>query len=185
MKTRKVFAAFLALMLLMGLSTVAYAAGSDSTHTAMGSETIGVEGSYSGSDTAATVYSVKIEWGEMTFTYETTGDKTWNPETHTYNFTDGDGWKATGNDVTVTNHSNAPVNVAFSFTKNTTPYKGEYTGSMSVTKRQLAAGVENKPDEADSVTSTLTLTGGLNRTVSSSTKLGEITVSLTEVTAEP
>ena len=56
---------------------------------------------------------------------------------------------------------------------------------MSVTERQLAAGVENKPDEADSVTSTLTLTGGLNRTVSSSTKLGEITVSLTEVTAEP
>lgn len=121
----------------------------------------------------------------MTFTYETTGDKTWVPETHTYNFTDGDGWKATGNDVTVTNHSNAPVNVAFSFTKNTTPYKGEYTGSMSVTERQLAAGVENKPDEADSVTSTLTLTGGLNRSVSSSTKLGEITVSLTEVTAEP
>mgnify|MGYP004552169563 CR=1 FL=1 len=102
----------------------------------------------------------------MTFTYETTGDKTWVPETHTYNFTDGDGWKATGNDVTVTNHSNAPVNVAFSSTKDTTTYKGEYTGSMSVTERQLAAGVENKPDEADSVTSTLTLTGGLNRTVS-------------------
>ena len=128
---------------------------------------------------------MKIEWGEMSFTYKTTGDKTWNPATHKYNFTEGDGWDATGNEVKVTNHSNVPVDVKFAFTKNADTYKGEYSGAMSVQDKQLAAGVENKPDEADSVTSALTLSGTLNAVETESTKLGEITVSLSAVTQEP
>ena len=185
MKTRKIFAAVLALALAMGLSTTAFAA-SPSTHTTVPStETIGVNGSYSRTGTASDVYSVKIEWGEMSFTYKTTGDKTWDPETHTYNVADDDGWEAVGNEVKVTNHSNVPVNVAFAFTKDEIPYKGEYTGAMSIPNQELKAGVENKPTEADSVTSMLTLTGTLNRTVNTSTKLGAITVSLSAVEAQP
>lgn len=56
---------------------------------------------------------------------------------------------------------------------------------MSIQIRKLKAGVENKPTEADSVTSMLTLTGTLNRTVNTSTKLGAITVSLSAVEAQP
>ena len=56
---------------------------------------------------------------------------------------------------------------------------------MSVTSQQLAAGVENKPDEADSVQSTLTLDGTLNALQTTSTKLGDITVSLTAVETQP
>lgn len=102
-----------------------------------------------------------------------------------YDITEGDGWVSSGNEVKVTNHSNRPVNVEFRFTKDTTTYKGEYTGAMSVQSKQLAAGVENKPGEAASVTSTLTLSGTLNAVVTTSTKLGEITVSLSAVTQEP
>ena len=184
MKTKKLLATVLALTLAMGLSATAFAA--DNTHTSMpGSETIGVNGSYSGDGNVADVYSVKIEWGEMTFTYKTTGDKTWNPETHTYNVAEGDGWEAVGNDVKVTNHSNVPVNVAFSFAKDTSTYKGEYTGKMSVVSKELAAGVENKPDEAANVTSNLTLEGTLNLVEKTQSKLGEITVALSAVTVEP
>lgn len=183
MNAKRFAAAVLALVMALSLTTVAFA-GSNTHETIPGSETIGVTGAYSG-DGTKDVYSVKIEWGEMSFTYKTTGDKTWNPTDHTYNFTEGDGWHATGNEVTVTNHSNVPVNVAFSFTKDTKTYKGEYNGAMSVTSEQLAAGVENKPDDADSVTSALMLSGTLNAVETESTKLGEITVSLSAVTQEP
>lgn len=115
--------------LLLWASALPHLRPSPSTHTTVPStETIGVNGSYSGTGTASDVYSVKIEWGEMSFTYKTTGDKTWDPETHTYNVADDDGWEAVGNEVKVTNHSNVPVNVAFAFTKDEIPYKGEYTG---------------------------------------------------------
>lgn len=182
MKTKKVFAAILALALAMGFGTTAFA--EENTHTTIpGTETIGVKGSYEGTGNLTDRYSVKIEWGEMTFTYNTTGDRTWDPETHTYSVTDTDGWNAAGNTVTVTNHSNLRVDVAFSFTK--ADVNGTYTGTMSVTSQQLAAGVENKPDEADSVQSTLTLDGTLNALQTTSTKLGDITVSLTAVETQP
>lgn len=184
MNAKRFAAAVLALVMALSLTTVAFAGST--THTTMpGSETIGVNGAYSGTGTFADVYSVKIEWGEMSFTYKTTGDKTWDPTDHTYNFTEGDGWVSSGNEVKVTNHSNRPVNVEFRFTKDTTIYKGEYTGAMSVQSKQLAAGVENKPNEAESVTSKLTLSGKLNAVETTSTKLGDITVSLSAVTQEP
>lgn len=183
MNAKRFAAAVLALVMALSLTTVAFATemAHNNTHdTVPSSETIGVTGAYSG-DGTKDVYSVKVEWGEMSFTYKTTGEKTWDPATHTYDFTEGDGWVFSGNEVKVTNHSNRPVNVEFSFTKNTDTYKGEYTGAMSVTSEQLAAGVENKPDEAASVTSTLTLSGTLNAVETTSTKLGEITVSLSAV----
>lgn len=183
MNAKRFAAAVLALVMALSLTTVAFA-GSNTHETIPGSETIGVTGAYSG-DGTKDVYSVKVEWGEMSFTYKTTGEKTWDPVTHTYNVAEGDGWDATGNEVTVTNHSNRPVNVAFSFKKDTTTYKGEYSGAMSVQDKQLAAGVENKPNEAESVTSALTLRGTLNAVETESTKLGEITVSLSAVTQEP
>lgn len=183
MNAKRFAAAVLALVMALSLTTVAFAG--ESTHTSMpGSETIGVNGAYDGEGTKD-VYSVKIEWGEMSFTYKTTGEKNWNPETHKYDVAEGDGWQFSGNTVTVTNHSNRPVDVKFTFTKDTESYKGEYTGKMSVESKQLDAGVENKPDEADSVTSALTLTGTLNAVETTSTKLGDITVSLSAVTQEP
>lgn len=185
MNAKRFAAAVLALVMALSLTAVAFAEAGSNTHTSMpGSDTIGVTGAYSG-DSTKDVYSVKVEWGEMSFTYKTTGEKNWDPVTHTYNVAEGDGWQATGNKVTVTNHSNRPVNVEFSFEKDTKTYKGGYTGAMSVTSKQLTAGVENKPNEADSVTSELTLSGTLNAVETTSTKLGEITVSLSVVTQEP
>lgn len=185
MKTRKVFATVLAMAFAMGLSTTAFAA-EDTINAMPGNKTIGVNGFYEGSGAITDTYSVDIEWGAMTFTYKATGDRVWDPETHTYSVTENNGWEVEGNTVKVTNHSNLPVNVAFSFTKEAS-VNGTYTGTMSVESKELAAGVENKPAEAEFIESTLTLDGTLNALQTESTKLGEITVALTavETTAEP
>lgn len=177
MKTKKLLAAALVMVLAMGLSVTAFA----ETLNVPGSKSFDVNGSYKG--TAKDVYSVDIEWGSMNFTYETTGEKEWNPETHEYNVSEGDTWKFDehANEVKVTNHSNKPVSVEFSFAKEAD--KGNYEGALSVTgSKQLAAGVEHKPQEADNVTCALTFTGTLNYVEQQSTKLGEITVTLNTVT---
>lgn len=186
MKAKRFAAAVLTLVMALSLTTMAFATEpttKEETLTNPGNKEIAVEGLYEGSGTAAEVYSVKIEWGAMLFTYKTTGNKKWNPEEHTYNVDADDKWVAEGNTVTVTNHSNVPVDVAFSFTE--AAGMGAYQGTMSVEKQQLAAGVENKPNEADKVTSTLTLNGALNRTVTTKSTLGTIKVTLSAVTVEP
>ena len=186
MKTRKIFAAVLALALAMGLSTTAFAA-SPSTHTTVPStETIGVNGSYSGTGTASDVYSVKIEWGEMSFTYKTTGDKTWDPETHTYNVADDDGWEAVGNEVKVTNHSNVDVKATFTYAPESgNTLTGAFTYDNGKTADStgavsLAAGVEGQVSAADYVTAALKLSGTPSSTMTDFTKVGTITVKITK-----
>lgn len=187
MKAKRFAAAVLALVMALSLTTMAFATEpttKEETLTNPGNKEIAVEGLYEGSGIAANVYSVKIEWGAMLFTYKTSGNKTWDPESHTYDVDQSaDHWEAVGNTVTVTNHSNVPVNVAFSFTK--AAGMGAYQGTMDVTEKKLAAGVENEPENADKVTSKLTLGGTLNRTVTTKSTLGTITVALSAVTVEP
>ena len=184
MKTKKLAAVVLTLALVMGISTTAFADDNKNTLTSPGSQTIGVEGSYTGTGTAAETYSVQIDWGEMKFTYSTKGDKTWNPETHKYNVDAQDAWVYNdSNYVNVTNHSNVPVDVAFSFTAEKD--KGEYTGEMKPANGSLAAGIENKPDQADKITSYLELSGTLNMVEKTATKLGDITVAISAVSAQP
>ena len=75
MKTKSIFAFVLALVLAMSLSVTAFAAAGNET-IKLGDKTIGVNGSYGGDSTAEDTYSVDVEWGAMTFTYTTTGEKT-------------------------------------------------------------------------------------------------------------
>lgn len=69
--------------------------------------------------TGSIVYKIDINWGDMKFEYRNT-DQVWNPATHLYetsNATAGwviDGYvNGTNNEVTVWNHSNASVDVAY------------------------------------------------------------------------
>ncbi len=184
MKTKSIFAFVLALVLAMSLSVTAFAAAGNEK-IKLGDKSFDVEGSYSGDTAVTAVYSVDVKWGEMVCTYKTSGDKTWNPVDHTYSVDEGDGWDYKGNDVVVTNHSNVPVNVAFSFAKDDAADRGTYQGKMSVENEQLAAGLENHPEMAATVTSLLTFTGKLNVVETTQDKLGTITVTVSAVTVEP
>lgn len=87
--------------------------------------TIPVTGIYSDGTKYDVVYSVDISWGNMEFTYSNTPKKTWNPATHTYDAVEGnDGWSCApatettlaGNQIKITNHSNANVTCNAEFT---------------------------------------------------------------------
>ena len=186
MKTKEILAVVLALVMVICMSVPAFA--SDDTvsgETLTNPNPIEVTGKY-GDAAPATVYSVNIKWGAMEFTYSTNNTAKWNPENHTYTVTaESAGWTNNGNEVTVTNHSNAAVGVAFKFNPiaNAADF-GAYTGKIDVenNKTQLAAAVEGTSFEsADSVKATLTFSGSLKATATNFAKLGEITITLSPV----
>lgn len=132
---------------------------------------------------AAAVYSVEIEWGSMSFEY-TDETLVWNPETHKYDRQGDASWQPTtpgADKVTVKNHSNKPVSVAFEYTP-ATNYAG-ITGSFGSSSATLEAAAANSdPSTAPSHTATLTLSGALPSSVTASTVIGTAKVTLTTET---
>ena len=112
----KLVSLFLALTMLAGMGSV-YTAADDSSSRIVGttgSASIGVSGVYEAADEPATVYCVKIEWEDMTFSYtlDAGGNRVWNPQTHSYLNYSSYEWKGDQTkQVTVTNCSNKSVNV--------------------------------------------------------------------------
>lgn len=176
MKTSKLFIVLLALVLTMSMTAVSFA---DTTVTTLdNTQNIDVTGSYNSGGDAGDIYSVDIAWEAMEFTYTAASSTAWNPKTHTYDTTASAGWIANGNTVKTTNHSNKPVNVALSFT-NDTSTAPNVTGSFDNANYTLATAVGTTFDNAPSETSTLTLGGTLDA-VSGNVKIGTVTVALTK-----
>ena len=173
---KKLFATALALAMVLSLSTTALAAG-NVNGTGVGSQDpIDVTAKYNDDATEPTVYSVDLTWEDMTFTYNESGTRTWDPDTHTYTDTTSAGWDKVTAAVTATNHSNAEVKVSFTYTP-----QGDtgVTASMSKDSFKLAAGVENKPNEAATDSSILTITGTPNDSVTAEgVTIGTITVTI-------
>lgn len=144
--------------------------------TGKGEQSIEVQGKYQDRTTSDTVYSVDISWEQMEFTYAESGTKTWNPKDHTYVDHTTAGWEANGNKISVINHSNADVNVAFDFSA-VKDFAG-VEGTFDVTSRTLKAGVLNEYENADRVDSVLSLTGSLEKNVTEFTKVGEVTITI-------
>lgn len=177
---KKLFAAIMALSLTAGMSITAAAAGGSANGVKDGeNRSIDVTAVYSGESSEATVYSVDIVWEDMSFVYDAAGSKEWNPDDHTYTDVVTGGWKKTTADVIVTNHSNASVNVTLTYQP-----VGSYgvSGTLSVTGETLDAGVENQYDKADSLTSTLTISGTPTGIDANGVKVGTITVTIAKTT---
>ena len=147
--------------------------GGTATHDVTATYVAGSSGGAGG-----TVYSVDIVWGDMAFTY-TEEAGVWNPATHETTGAGGGVWKATspdGNKIKVTNHSNAAVTATFSYAA-ATGYES-ISGSFDKATLNLATAVDTEVSNAPSDTAELTLTGALASTVTTSTKIGTITVTL-------
>lgn len=172
---KKLFATALALAMVLGLSTTAFAAEVNGAGTGP-QDPIDVTAKYNDGATEPTVYSVDLTWEDMTFTYNESGTRTWDPDTHTYTDTTSAGWDKISATVTATNHSNVQVTVKFDYTPQGAT---GVNASMSKDSFKLAAGVENKPNEAATDSSILMITGMPNNSVTAEgVTVGAITVTI-------
>jgi len=165
---KKALSLILALALVLSLSVTAFASDLGGSKD--------VTAKYEKTETEDAIYNVDIAWGDLTFTYSETAEKTWNPDTHTYDTDTTGGWDKTETTIKVTNHSNVAVDVAMSVTPVTgTGVNVSLTGGNAT----LAAGVEGDVSGAASVTGTLKISGIPNDTVTAEgIKVGEITVTI-------
>ena len=162
--------ALMGLACTLAISSSAFAADlpDPSTHA--------VNGRYHANSTVETVYSVDVAWDSMEFTYTVDSEGTWNPATHQVDGASEGRWSGDG-DVKVTNHSNAKVNVAVTYAAESS--YSDITGSFSNGSFQLATAEGTQVDSAPNQTATLTLSGELDKSVDTSTKLGTATVTIT------
>lgn len=143
--------------------------------TAFADEEIEVNGKYVAGTSAGTIIAVDVTWEDMTFTY-TDGDKTWNPDTHKYDTTEGS-WGEEPTDavrsITVTNHSNAQIKALYSF-------KSDVAGLEHMIYKKVflldnAEGTE--PENAPQFVNYFGIYGG---GIESDQKLGTFTVTIAE-----
>lgn len=104
----------IALSLAMLMSTAAMAAGAGTNESAVTATYV------DGNDSAPIVYSVKIDWEDLDFTYYEESHATWDPDTLTYNDDyQAEGWAEDSvANVTMSNRSNTDILATFSYTAN-------------------------------------------------------------------
>lgn len=155
---KKLIAILLSLTFVLSFSVVAIATTLDNTTSFT---TKDVTAKYVAGTDGDTVYSIDIEWGAMSFTYNQGSNGTWDPSTHKYTNSIEPGWSPTSetaNVVTVTNHSNSNIKCNISFS---TEEKFSFvTGTLSNPSISLpTAENKDKDDTSLTQTSTLTLSG--------------------------
>ncbi|MBR4879014.1 MAG: hypothetical protein IKU13_04215, partial [Clostridia bacterium] len=121
-----------------------------------------VTASYNEGINSGTIYSIDITWGSLEYTYNAASTGTWDPETHTYKNVAEANWTCeNGADtITVTNHSNAAVNVNVTYTTN-----DNYTsviGTLDKSSFELATAEGTSFSAAPSNTAKLELSGTLS-----------------------
>lgn len=175
---KKLVSLILTLSLVLSLSAVS-AFAANPIITSDGSDSKDVTGSYVAGGASTAVYSVDVTWGNMEFTYTGASEGVWNPQTHGYDGATTGTWSANtqgGNKITVTNHSNSSVTAALSYAPQSA--YSDITGSFDKDTLELATAEGTAVDNAPTDTATLNLSGVLASTVTTSTKLGTVTISL-------
>lgn len=125
-------------------------------------------------------YKVKIEWGDMKFTYSA-ANESWNTDTHKWDKTGG-GWSVDtkgGDEITITNHSSQSVKATLNFapTSGLGVTGGTFSGN-GVSNNEVTIGVGNSTTGAVVQTIKFVPTGVLNSSQTTETNIGKITITL-------
>lgn len=132
---------------------------------------------------SGTVYSVDLSWGSMNFTYNEQTVKNWDPEALSYDEeVVSREWSCDegANVLTVTNHSNAAVDVDIAYTPSaemniggTVTYDEDFGGT-------LATAVDTDTDNAPTVTARFDPKDYPTKEFTDGTVIGNITVTLSK-----
>lgn len=142
----------------------------------VGSREIDVNARYKTIAQAPASYSVDLFWSDMTFTYTNQQTRIWNPKDHSYKTRSSGKWDKTRGTITVTNHSNVDVNVTVTYT----PLEETgITGTLKNPSGKLKAGKEGDYEGADSMTTTLVISGKPTAAVTDqNTKIGSLKITI-------
>lgn len=168
MKFRKLVIALTAIVLML-MSTMTVFAAEDPT--------VDVTGSYAG-ENGTPVYAYSYKFGNMKFSWSDAATGEWNPETHEFEGTGESkgGWTcATGSDeITVVNHSNAPVQVQLTFQSALSGVQFGFTEPVFDLKSAVGTGVDEAPSYTVHV-APMKDTGGLSAG-QTNVKIGTVTL---------
>ena len=170
---KKVLSLALILVLMTSLCITVLAA--ESVDSNNGSASIDISATYKEGSTAEDVISVDIAWGAMTFEYAEGAAGEWDPDTHAYVGAVESGWTASGNEITITNHSNVGVKATFTYAEEVNTVTGTFSNGGQLS---LATAVGTTRDAAPSGSVALTLGGHL--TAETAGKVGMVTVTITK-----
>ena len=165
---KKTVTILLTLALVLSLAIPAFAAESDSRDVTAKYEKTEIGGD--------DIRSFELSWGDLTFTYAETVEKTWNVNTHDYDEEATGGWTKDSADITVTSHSNVELKVTM------TVASVEDTG-VEVTvvggTGTLEAATPENVDNAPTITGTVKVSGTPNENVTAEgIKVASVTVTV-------
>lgn len=183
---KRLFSLGLAGMLVLSLSTAAFAATIQSNG---GRDSHDVSVTYVPVEEAPTVYAVDIAWGSMEFTYHAPAvEKVWNPQTHSY--TESTAEKGTwsceenANKVSLTNYSNKALTATIKAEISTETDYMKIEASVEEEELQLAdaslGATTTEKGTASEASTIITLAGALEDKDAESTPIGSVTVTITD-----
>lgn len=159
---KKILATILALVMVFSLSVSAMADTITSV-TENNTSTGTVEVTVTEGVNDKIVYSVTVAWDDTEMEYQTEGEGTWDPSTHTYTGATEEKWVDDEATVTVTNHSNAGVTATIAADESNTL---TYTFDKSTFDLVTAEGTEVNaaPNDAFTITAASTPTATVTDT---------------------
>lgn len=107
--------------------------------------------------TPTTVYRVDVAWENTDFTYYAEYSNSWDPTSHSYKSSSGDTWSHKVATITVTNHSNAAVDVKAVATAGAAGVNYTFSNGDKLLESAAAATRIDTFANADSTSYTLTI----------------------------
>lgn len=184
---KRMIALVLILVLATAMSVTAFATEATDGDTGNSHEVLA---SYEAGTENKTVISVDISWQQMTFTYKGPSEPVWNAEQQRYEGEETEGgWEEGTGTITISNNSNAILQADIDYNQET----GYRDVSMAFTDQAPFIGSADTADRQDAdgtvrgtpcvVTVKAIPTGTLPKETEDNTRVGTITITLTEVTA--